>query len=308
MSKVWGFIKKYFLAITLAVAALVPVAGVHSYQFYIIERGLQNSILVMSLVVLLGYTGLLSLGHAGLLAVGAYAYSILTVHAGFNPWVAFIAAPLIAAALGAILGIPSFRLSGPFLVVTTIAFGEIVRILILNQVDLTGGPYGFLVKVKLFTDATQLYYFIVILVFLVGVAVQRLKNSRIGLAFRAVKKTKSRRKSWRRRKTLQAHRFCTSSFWPAFPALSLRIWSCTSTRLLYLAESSPPSFWDGSRRYVQRGRLALQSLAVTALPEVLRFMEKSRLVIYSLVLIFIIRFFKDLRNWEACLPKSRDQK
>ena len=54
------------------VLLLIPLLGVPSYQFYILERGLQNVLVVLSLVILLGYTGQLSLGQAGLVAVGAY--------------------------------------------------------------------------------------------------------------------------------------------------------------------------------------------------------------------------------------------
>jgi len=74
---------------------------------------MQNGLVVLSLVILLGYTGQLSLGQAGLVAVGAYAYGILCVNYGVSPWLGLVIAPLIAGLVGLLLGVPSFKLTGP---------------------------------------------------------------------------------------------------------------------------------------------------------------------------------------------------
>ena len=296
MGKAFGFFKKNILLIIVLLLALVPVAGVPSYQFYIIERGLQNAIIVLSLVILLGYTGLLSLGHAGLLAVGAYTFGILTVTYGINPWIALMVAPVVAAALGALLGIPSFKLSGPFLVVTTSAFGEIVRILILNWEKLTGGPYGLGGIKSVIPSAKGMYYFLLVLVFLVSVATMRLSKSRIGLAFKAIKEDEVAAEvmgvNVRRYKLLA---FTISSF---MAGLSGALFACLTNYL------NPDSFtFAESATYllmVVLGGMAnvvgavASALGVTALPEVLRFMVRSRMVVYSLVLLLVIRYSKSL--------------
>ena len=138
-----AYLKRIGLAQGILLAlALVPLTGLPAYQFYVLERGLQNVLVVLSLVILLGYTGQLSLGQAGLVAVGAYTYGILCVNYRLSPWLGLVAAPLAAGLVGVVVGFPSFKLKGPFLVVNTLAFSEIVRILILNNEKVTGGPFG----------------------------------------------------------------------------------------------------------------------------------------------------------------------
>ncbi len=292
MQKMLGLLKNNILLIIVLALVLVPLLGVPSYQFYIIERGLQNAIIVISLVILLGYTGLLSLGHAGLLAVGAYTYGLLVVSAGVSPWLAIIAAPVLTAIMGALLGIPSFKLTGPFLVVTTIAFGEIARILILNWDTFTGGPYGLNGIDALIPNSKGMYFFMLALVYCVAVATQRLSKSRIGLAFKAIKEDEIAAEvmgvNVRRHKLLA---FSISSF---LAGLSGGLFASLTGYL------NPDSFtFAESATYLLMVVLGGMSnvtgavasaLAVTGLPEVLRFMARSRMVVYSLVLLLVIRF------------------
>ncbi len=294
MGKVFDFVKKNILLIMTLLLALVPVLGVPSYQFYIIERGLQNAIIVLSLVILLGYTGLLSLGHAGLLAVGAYTFGILSVTYGINPWIALIIAPLVAGGLGALLGIPSFKLSGPFLVVTTIAFGEIVRILILNWEKITGGPYGLSRVRPVITSARGMYYFLLVLVFLVAVATIRLSKSRIGLAFKAIKEDEVAAEvmgvNVRRYKLLA---FTISSFLAGLSgALFAGLTGYLNPDSFTFAESATYLLMVVLGGMANVTGAVASALGVTALPEILRFMARSRMVIYSLVLLLVIRYSK----------------
>ena len=92
------------MQILFLLLALIPLTGLPAYQFYILERGMQNGLVVLSLVILLGYTGQLSLGQAGLVAVGAYAYGILCVNYGMSPWLSLVIAPLLAGLVGFVLG------------------------------------------------------------------------------------------------------------------------------------------------------------------------------------------------------------
>jgi len=292
MKKALEFSKNNILLILVLLLASVPILGVPSYQFYIIERGLQNAIIVISLVILLGYTGLLSLGHAGFLAVGAYTYGLLVVSAGVNPWLALIAAPILTSILGGLLGIPSFKLSGPFLVVTTIAFGEIVRILILNWDTFTGGPYGLNGVDSLISNPKGMYYFMLVIVYCVAVATQRLSKSRIGLAFKAIREDEIAAEvmgvNVRRNKLLA---FMVSSF---LAGLSGALFASLTGYL------NPDSFtFAESATYLLMVVLGGMSnvtgafasaIAVTGLPELLRFMARSRMVVYSLVLLLVIRF------------------
>src|SRR3989344_90680 len=99
------------------------------------------AILAMSLNLITGYAGMLNLGHAAFFGIGAYA-SVLIVMAGFPFWIGFIAAGAIAAFFGLLLSIPALRLRGDFLAIATLAFGEIIRSILVNWTELTRGPLG----------------------------------------------------------------------------------------------------------------------------------------------------------------------
>ena len=100
-----------------------------------------NIILATSLHLIIGITGQFSIGHAGFLAVGAYASAIITMKLELPFFVALIVGGLVAALAGLIIGIPSLRLKGDYLAIATLGFGEIVRIVLLN-IDYVGGASG----------------------------------------------------------------------------------------------------------------------------------------------------------------------
>ncbi|MDD3268249.1 MAG: branched-chain amino acid ABC transporter permease [Syntrophomonadaceae bacterium] len=100
-----------------------------------------NIILAVSLNLINGFTGQLSLGHAGFMAVGAYAAAVMTTSLN-QPFVFGIMAACLAAALaGLIIGVPTLRLKGDYLAIATLGFGEIIRV-VLQNIDYIGGPAG----------------------------------------------------------------------------------------------------------------------------------------------------------------------
>ncbi|MEH7333264.1 branched-chain amino acid ABC transporter permease [Neobacillus drentensis] len=100
-----------------------------------------NIILAASLHLIIGITGQFSIGHAGFLAVGAYASAIVTTKLSLPFPVALIAGGIVAAIAGLVIGIPTLRLRGDYLAIATLGFGEIMRILFLNM-DYVGGASG----------------------------------------------------------------------------------------------------------------------------------------------------------------------
>jgi branched-chain amino acid transport system permease protein len=94
------------------------------------------------LQVVVGLAGLLDLGYVAFYAVGAYSYALLAHYFGFNFWICLPLAGLLAALWGLVLGFPVLRLRGDYLAIVTLAFGEIVRIVLLNWQEFTGGPAG----------------------------------------------------------------------------------------------------------------------------------------------------------------------
>ena len=96
----------------------------------------------LGLNIVVGFAGLLDLGFVGFYAVGAYTYALLFHWAGWSFWEALPFAGAAAAAFGFVLGFPVLRLRGDYLAIVTLGFGEIIRLLLVNLVDFTGGPDG----------------------------------------------------------------------------------------------------------------------------------------------------------------------
>ena len=96
----------------------------------------------LGLNIVVGLAGLLDLGYVGFYAVGAYSYALLSHYYGLSFWMCLPIAGLMAAFFGFILGFPVLRLRGDYLAIVTLGFGEIIRILLRNMTELTGGPNG----------------------------------------------------------------------------------------------------------------------------------------------------------------------
>jgi len=128
----------------LGVALFFPFAP-GATRYYIENFGILVLIYVMlgwGLNVVVGLAGLLDLGYVAFYAVGAYAYALLAENFGLSFWICLPLAGILAAFWGIILGFPVLRLRGDYLAIVTLAFGEIIRIVLINWQSLTGGPNG----------------------------------------------------------------------------------------------------------------------------------------------------------------------
>ena len=130
-----------WLAFALALA-LPSVFGDNRYVIDVATTVLIYVMLGWGLNVVVGLAGLLDLGHAAFYAVGAYAYALLATRLGWGFWAALPVAALIAAVFGLALGWPCLRLRGDYLAIVTLGFGEIIRVVLVNWTDLSGGPNG----------------------------------------------------------------------------------------------------------------------------------------------------------------------
>lgn len=174
--------------------ALLPPLALDPYRLSVLNLLLIYLILALSLDLLVGQTGLLSLGHAAFFAVGAYAAGILSSRYGW-PFVATLPAGVALAALaGALLARPIVHLRGDYLLITTLAFGEAVRIALVQDVfGLTGGPNGILgigrpELLGLTVRRPHEYYVLLLAVAALVVAfLWLLYTSRLGRAFRYVR-------------------------------------------------------------------------------------------------------------------------
>ncbi len=119
----------------------MPGDWLNPYYLQVASFVLINVILGVSIYVTLA-TGQLSLGNAGFMSIGAYASAILTTRYGVPIPAAIAAGALLAAAAGVLVGIPSLRLTGVYLAIATLGFGEVVRVVFINWESLTGGAVG----------------------------------------------------------------------------------------------------------------------------------------------------------------------
>ena len=177
--------------IALALVAGLPLAVHNPYYIHLVETIMIYAIVLFGLDIVVGYTGQVSLGHAGLFGIGAYVAGVLVMKLGAPLWVTVPAAIAVTSAFGALLALPALRVTGPYLAMVTLAFGTIIQILINEMTFLTEGPLGItLAKPALF--GTQLgergfYWVVLVMLVLSLVVVHRILRSHLGRAFEALR-------------------------------------------------------------------------------------------------------------------------
>lgn len=169
---------------------------VTTYQTNILISFLLYVVLGLGLNVIVGVAGLLFLGHAAFYAIGAYSYALLNQYFGIGFWFALPLGGVFAALAGIALAFPVLRLRGDYLAIVTLGFGEIVRLLLENWSNITGGPSGisniprpgfFDMKLSVADANIYIYYIVLALAVITLIAVTRLKDSRIGRALQALR-------------------------------------------------------------------------------------------------------------------------
>ncbi|MBR0658166.1 high-affinity branched-chain amino acid ABC transporter permease LivM [Neoroseomonas oryzicola] len=129
--------------VLLALAVVLPfIPGTGRYELDLGILVLTYVMLGWGLNIVVGLAGLLDLGYVAFYAVGAYSYALLATTFGLSFWVCLPLAGILAAFWGILLGFPVLRLRGDYLAIVTLAFGEIIRVVLINWASLTGGPNG----------------------------------------------------------------------------------------------------------------------------------------------------------------------
>lgn len=133
-------------AITLLVLALVialaPLLFPSAFYYRVGSLIFINGLAVTGMVVLIGYAGQISLGHAGFFGIGAYACALAPVHLGLHPALAVVLGAALSAGVAWLVGRPILRLKGYYLAVASLGFGVLVAMVLANEAWLTGGPDG----------------------------------------------------------------------------------------------------------------------------------------------------------------------
>jgi branched-chain amino acid transport system permease protein len=180
------------IALLILFIVVVPLVF-GEYYLSIINLVLISIVGALGLNILVGYTGQISIGHAAFMSVGAYTAANLAVRAGLPFWITLPAGGLMAALVGAVVGIPSLRIKGLYLAIATLA-GQLIIEWIINHVPwISGGTqasiqvprpslFGFELKTQ-----GQLYFFLLFFALIAIVAALNLVRSRIGRAFVAIR-------------------------------------------------------------------------------------------------------------------------
>lgn len=189
--------KRWTLLILAVLIALSPFFFPSSFYYRVGTLIFINGLAVVGMVILIGYAGQISLGHAGFAGIGAYSCALLPAQFGVPVALAALIGAGLSAALAWLVGRPILRLKGYYLGVATLGFGILVYMVLMNEVWLTGGPDGIgvndpglrdlLKSLGLNLKAAEFWYFLCGLVLLIGAWIAlNLHDSPAGRALRAL--------------------------------------------------------------------------------------------------------------------------
>jgi branched-chain amino acid transport system permease protein len=188
----------------LLVVALVYPIFTGRYAQDVATNVLIYICLGLGLNIVIGLAGMLDLGYIAFYGVGAYTYALLNLHYGIGFWTSLPAAATLACIAGCIIGYPTLRMRGDYLAIVTLGFGEIVRILLNNWMELTNGPNGLLgvkaprilfpsfeggfsIEYLYLKKLHFLYYIALALAIVTIISVRHLNFSRIGRAWESIR-------------------------------------------------------------------------------------------------------------------------
>ncbi len=291
-----------YSAILVVFAAFVAMPMVSSlYTVTIFSLALIYVMLSLGLNIVVGLAGQLVLGYAAFYAVGAYTYALLNMYFGLSFWVCLPLGGLFAALAGIALGFPVLRLKGDYLAIVTLGFGEIVRLLLTNFSDITNGARGisniprpafFGVEFSYTQSAMYIYYIALGATIVTIIVVNRLKNSRIGLALQAMKEDEIASESMGidlRKTKLMA--FALGSCWAGFAGVIL------AARNSFVNPASF-TFMDSAMilSMVVLGGMGsiwgvvIAALVLNLLPEYLRAFSEYRMLIFGGLMVLMMIF------------------
>lgn len=286
--------------LVLLVAVLIPFTGVNDYYMTICCQAAVYSIVVLGLNFITGMTGQMNMGNAAVYGLGAYTMALLTTKLGFSPWIAILFVILTGCIVGFVIGWPSLRVQGVYLSLTTIAFNEIVRLLLQN-LKFTGGSSGVrnIPNFNLFglqiNTPTRNFYFLLAVLVLFMVISNRIIHSKYGRAFIAVRDNVDAIESCGIKLTnIKLTAFVLST---VFGALAGGFYACFMS---YISPSTYTTTLSTNFLVMMivggRGSIwgcVIGATVIAFAPELLRFLGGYYKFVYALVIILIILFNPD---------------
>ncbi len=291
-------IPRWSLAIAVAAFASLPLLPLSSYVLQVLTNAWLFAMLALSLTLVAGTVGQVSLGHAALLAIGAYTSALLSLELSVPVGIAIICGGLMSAGLGTALISPSFRLRGHYVSIATLAIGEIVSLVILNWESVTRGPIGIsgIPPLSLFgyelVSPAAVYWFSFAVMVLLALLQTRLLASHLGRSFRAIRDDDVAARSY----GLGLNRYKSLAF--IYGGFAAGVSGGIAAHLY--------SYINHETFNTQQSILALTivilgglgnvvgaivgSVALVGLPEVFRIAAEYRILIYGIVLLLLVRF------------------
>lgn len=293
---------------------LIPFLKLNNYYMNIIIKVLIYTVMALGLNILVGYTGLVSLGQAGFVAIGAYTTTILMTKFGVNFFVSVIIAGIIAAIFGIIMGLPTLRLTGTYLSIVTLGFGEIIRTIIIIWEPVTNGPLGIrnipapsIFGTRFTMSNGGLYALALVLLLSVMFFCHRLYGSKTGRAMRSI----------RQDETASIMMGINTTYYKVLAFILSAIvcalaGSLYATQLGYIDQNT--FTFDMSTLILSivilggmgtlRG-MVIGSIILIVLPEVSRSLMDYRFVLYGLILVIMMRYRpQGLLGWRSRIPYS----
>jgi len=290
------------LSITAGLVLLLlalPKIGFSSFIIRVLTMIGLYCILGLGLNLITGYTGQVSIGHAGFCAIGGYTSALLNVHFGMSFILSVICAMIVTGFCGFLLGVPTLRLSGTYLTIATLGFGEIVRMVALNWEGLTGGPLGVsgitrpvIFGIELTTFNGGLFYLVLVLLLLVSMTMYVIIRSKMGRAFKAIRDDELAATLM----GINVTRYKVVSF-----TISAMITGLGGAFYVHMVRFIDPNTFNFDISILiisivilggmgtMKG-IFLGSLLLVSFPEVLRFASEYRFIIYGLILVLMMRF------------------
>jgi branched-chain amino acid transport system permease protein len=291
-----GVAGKTWFVVLLAMLLAIPVT-VESYLVFLVALAAVHIIIAVGLNLLTGYTGQISLGHAGFIAIGAYTSALLMLKLNAPFSLALPAAGLVSGLFGLALGFPALRLTGPYLAVATLGFGIAVAQVLVKWESLSGGSIGLHPPRPAFgpftiDSDTRFYYLAIAVMLLMTIGAANLVRSRIGRAFVAIRDSEIAAEAM----GVDVSRYKTLAF--AISAVYSGIGGALMGHLVgYI---NPDSFGVASSIYylsmIVIGGLAsifgsiAGSIFLTALTHILSGIKNLPMVIYGSLLILVVIF------------------
>ena len=296
---------KVMIGILLAAMLVFPLMGFSQYVYRIAVVSVLYAILAMSLNLIAGVAGQISLGHIAFYGIGAYTSALLCVNFGVSVWVGILAAFVVSMLFGLLIAIPTLKLSGGYLAILTMSFAEIIRLILLNWTSVTRGPMGILniPKPSLFgytiKSSGAFLYLVLTVAIIVYIGLYNLIHSRFGRNLQALRDDEISSESM----GINVYRYKVIAF-----VISTGIAGVAGALFASYMEFIDPSSFISDESTVILSMVVLGGMGnmngsiiaaalLTILPEALRSFSDYRMLVYGVVLVAMMLL--KITDWAA---------